>query len=125
MWASACAVCNAPAPLCRAPLAQVKVAVVVKHVANHRTEMVYKIVSPPIHAMPDLSDGVSYFEDATEGNSDLDAQGDAEATVDADGSGSGSGSKKRKPHKATKAGRPVKKAKFWKHRPCLIMYIRD
>ncbi len=105
MWASACAVCNPPAGL----LAQVKVAVVVEHLANHRTEMVYKIVSPPFHAMPDLSDGVSYFEDAADGDSDLDAQGDAEATVDADGSGSGS--KKRKPHKATKAGRPVKKAK--------------
>ncbi len=88
--------------------AQVKVAVVVEHLANHRTEMVYKIVSPPFHPMP--TEGVSYFEDAAaEGDSDVDARADAAATADA----APAEGKKRKKHskKHSDEKRPLKRIK--------------
>lgn len=77
---------------------QVKVAVVVEKLANHRTEMVYKIVSPPFHEMPVL-DGRSY----------VDPDSDVDTGVKEEEAAAGKADKKRK--KKAKGERPAKKQK--------------
>lgn len=52
---------------CGLVVSQVKIAVIVEHLANHRTEMVYKLVSPPFHDMPVIAEGVSYYESDSDG----------------------------------------------------------
>lgn len=76
---------------------QVKVAVIVEKLPNHRTEMVYKIVSPPFHEAPVLADGVTYHRGEEEEG--------AEAAADKKrGSRPGGGGERKAPKKKKRTG---------------------
>ena len=93
---------------------QVKVAVIVEKLANHRTEMVYKIVSPPFHEMPVL-DGRSYVEASEDSDAGSDVDTDAKAAAAAaQDAAEDATKKKRKQGEASDAKakkRPLKKQK--------------